>query len=91
MLDRAKSVMEVFTFGRPPMLTTRAMPAMLGPVTDGRGLNFEIVREEGVVRLYAQQAFRIPEPDGVDTFLDCARARPDESAASSFNYDQEWK
>ena len=91
LLDRARGALEVFTFGRPPMLTTRATPAMLGAVTDGRGLNFEIVREEGVVRLYAQQAYRIPEQSGVATFMDCARARPDESAASSFNYDQEWK
>jgi putative protease len=91
LMARARPALEVFIFGRPPMLTTRAVPAMMGEVTDGRGLNFEIVREEGVVRLYAQQAYRIPEPDQVDTFMDCARARPDESAASSFNYDQEWK
>jgi putative protease len=91
LMARARGVLEVFTFGRPPMLTTRAVPAMMGEVTDGRGLNFEIVREEGVVRLYAQQAYRIPEPEGVDIFMDCARARPDESAASSFNYEQDWK
>jgi U32 family peptidase len=91
MLATARGALEVFTFGRPPLLTTRATPAILGNVTDGRGLNFEIVREEGVVRLYAQQAYRIPEPDGVNLFMDCSRSRPDESAASSFNYDQEWK
>jgi putative protease len=91
LLDRARGVTEVFTFGRPPLLTTRAQPAMTGPVTDGRGLHFEIVPEDGLVRLYAEQAYRIPDPGGVSTFLDCSRARPDNNAASSFNYEQEWK
>ena len=67
------------------------MPAVMGPVTDGRGLAFEIVREEGVVRLYAEQAFRIPGPDGVSTFQDCSRARPDGGPAATFNYDQDWQ
>ncbi len=91
LLDRAKGALEVFSFGRPPLLTTRAMPAVMGPVTDGRGLNFEVVREEGVVRVYAEQAFRIPEPESVSTFMDCSRARPDGGAAATFNYEQEWK
>jgi len=43
------------------------------------------------VRLYAEQAFRIPEPADVPTFMDCSRARPDHSSASTFNYEQEWK
>jgi putative protease len=91
LLSRARGALEVFTFGRPPMLTTRAQPAVLGPVTDGRGLHFEVVKEEGVVRLYAQQAFRISEPENVATYMDCTRARPDSSSAATFNYEQEWK
>ncbi|MEI6971468.1 MAG: DUF3656 domain-containing protein [bacterium] len=92
LLSRTRSVLEVYTFGRPPLLTTRAIPAVLGTMTDGRGLKFEAVREKsGLIRLYSQQAFQIEPPADVSTFMDCTRTKPEESKTHSFNYKQEWK
>ena len=91
LLARARGALEVLTFGRPPMLTTRATPAVLGPMTDGRGLRFEVIKEEGLVRLYSQQSFQIPDPPEVSAFMDCSRAKPDGGSTATFNYDQEWK
>lgn len=92
LLARARSVIEIYTFGRPPILTTRAIPAMLGPMTDGRGLKFEVVKgEKGITRLYSHVAFEIPAPEDVSTFMDCSRAKPGDAKTSTFNYQQEWK
>jgi len=91
LMNRARAVLEVYTFGRPAILTTRAKPAVLGPMTDGRGLAFDVVEDRGLVRLYSQRAFQIPEPANVSTFMDCSRARPDSGPVASFNHAQEWK
>ena len=92
LMARARSVLEVYTFGQPPILTTRAIPAMFGAMTDGRGLRFEVVKtDDGLTRIYSQQAFQIPAPVDVSTFMDCSRARPDGGGVSTFNYEQDWK
>lgn len=92
LLARTRSVLEVYTFGRPPILTTRAVPAMFGPMKDGRGLGFEVVKDKaGLTRLYSQQAYQIQMPADVSTFLDCSRAKPGEAKTYTFNFKQDWK
>ncbi|MEI6809960.1 MAG: DUF3656 domain-containing protein, partial [bacterium] len=92
MLARARSVVELYTFGRPAILTTRAVPAMFGIMTDGRGLKFEVEKaEKGLTRIYSLQAFQIPAPADVSTFMDCSRAKPGAVSTSKFNYEQDWK
>lgn len=157
LLARARSVIELYTFGRPPILATRAVTAVRGStartanepggnagtrkpepgrpprhaeadrrrrrpggppahdrsgepagrpagapaptssvdscsITDGRGLRFEVLKTpDGLTRLYSQQAFQIPAPADVSTFMDCSRARPGDGKPATFNYAQEWK
>jgi hypothetical protein len=82
--------MELYVYGRPPLLTTRAALPAEGDVTDPRGGRFRIVREGNLTRLYPAQVFSITAPEGVSTYFDLTQARPGERDTSTFNYEREF-
>lgn len=93
-VDRLRGILgdrlELYAFGRPPLMTTRAKIPAKGDITDNRGNRFRIVPEGELTRVYSGIAFSISVPDGVSAFFDLTNARLGEKGCSSFNYDREF-
>lgn len=80
--------LELYVYGRPPLLTTRARLPVAGPVTDAQGNAFTIVPEGELTRLYSGLPFSLSAPEGVSAFFDLTHSRLGEKASSSFNYER---
>ncbi|MDT8389038.1 MAG: DUF3656 domain-containing protein [Lentisphaeria bacterium] len=82
--------LELYAFGRPPLMTTRAKLPAKGDITDNRGNRFRIVPEGELTRVYPGIAFSISVPEGVSSFFDLTNARLGEKGCSTFNYNREF-
>jgi len=81
---------EVFKYGRIPILSTRMEIPVTGRVTDGRGAEFEVLREDGLTRLYPRQALSVAVRDKTPVFIDLLHARLGEKAVTAFNQPRDW-
>ena len=82
--------LEVYTFGRPHLLTTRVDVPVRGTISDSRGGEFFVIRKDGLSRIYPKQALGLPEEDGCDCYVDLSHADWSEDGESRFNYDNDW-
>lgn len=81
---------EVFTYGRIPLFSTRMRIPAKNRISDGRGAGFVLENENGLTRVYPEKALSIPEPDNASVYIDLTHAEPGELETSSFNYDRDW-
>lgn len=82
--------LEVMTYGRLPILTTRLHIPAAGRITDGRGQGFRLEREGVLTNLYPDRVLSIePSPEGVHRFIDLSHARLGERETSDFNWSRE--
>ena len=78
---------EIYRYGRPVLLTTRAEIPAGDEITDARGNIFRIRKSRGFTRLTAQKVFSIPGISGADCSLaDLRNADWNESDTASFNF-----
>lgn len=82
--------LELYAFGRPPLMTTRSKLPAKGDITDNRGNRFRIVPEGELTRVYPGIAFSISVPEGISSFFDLTNAHLGEKGCSSFNYEREF-
>ena len=82
--------LEVYAFGRPPLMTTRAKLPAKGDITDTRGNRFRIVPEGELTRVYPGVAFSVSVPEDISAFFDLTNAHLGEKGCSSFNYEREF-
>ena len=82
--------LELYAFGRPPLMTTRSKIPAKGDITDNRGNRFRIVPEGELTRVYPGVAFSISVPEGISAFFDLTNAHLGEKGCSTFNYDREF-
>jgi putative protease len=84
--------MEVYAYGRPFILVTRAELPAEGSIVDGRGKEFEIYRSRsrGLTYLYPPERFRIEPPADVAVFKDYRNDSPKLRGESSFNFEVEF-
>ncbi len=89
LLEKSPSPMEIYIYGRPQLLITRAFIPTDNIISDSKGNKFIVIKDKrnGLVHLYAEKVLNIPEFDGVSTFLDLSNAKLDEENTSTFNYD----
>jgi hypothetical protein len=91
LIHRFSAGCELYTYGRPPLLQTRAVIPIHGQVKDRGGLAFTVRREGEVTAVYPEQVFSIDELEGVySSYLDFTNAEPGEENVSHFNYYREW-
>lgn len=88
-LQRVGEVCEVFTFGRPPILATRAKIPTHGRITDARGNAFQIEHQDGITLLYPGLPMRLPDYENHARFLDLTHARLHETETTPFNFYRE--
>jgi len=91
LIEQKPDDVEVYVYGRLPILETRAILPAEGKITDGRGAGFYIERGDVLTTLYPEKVFALPKDElpPVSTFTDLTHARPDEEATSNFNYERE--
>lgn len=81
---------EVFKYGKIPILTTRMHIPVSGKVTDKRGAKFEITKKDGLTYLYPSQVLSIKPPKDNPVFMDLSHAKLDEKAVTTFNQNRDW-
>jgi len=91
LVEQKPDDVEVYVYGRLPILETRAILPIEGKITDGRGAGFIVEKGNTLTSLYPEKVFKLPieELPPVSTFTDLTHAKPDEEAVSNFNYDRE--
>jgi len=86
LIESCGDVIEVFTYGRLPLMSTRYDVPVSGEITDGRGAGFRVVEEGGLTYVLPDKVFAVEPPSGVSTFMDLTHAEPGEPETSCFNY-----
>ncbi len=83
---------EVYRYGRPFILATRAKISAEGLINDPRGKKFllEYSPSDKVSYLYPIEILRIPEIPGTDEYWDFRKEGRGEKVFSSFNFDTEY-
>ncbi len=86
----AKSVLpvEVYRYGRPVLLATRADIPVDGMIKDQRGNEFRVKHDKDKIsRVYPKTVMSIPRIKGTVDFYDLSNARWNEPDTSPFNFD----
>lgn len=83
-------ILEIYAYGRLPILSTRGALLPSGPLRDDQGRRYTIIRENELSLLLPERPLRISPPPGVSRFLDLTHARWREPATTSFNQDRDW-
>ena len=83
---------EVYRYGRPALLTTRAQLPAEGFIEDNRANAFSIRadKRQGLFRLYAKSALSIPHVAGTSDYYDLTQARWNEPETNTFNFEGSW-
>ena len=91
--DHAGLPLEVYRYGRPALLTTRAALPVEGEIRDNRGNTFSIRPDsrQKLTRLYAKAVFSVPRIPGTGDFYDLTQARWGEKESSDFNFTKGWQ
>jgi hypothetical protein len=93
LIAKSTTPIEIYRYGRLPLMMTRAEIPVSGEVRDTRTNKF-IVRKDpftGLDYLYSDVVFSIPEIADSADFFDYANAEPDESKSSYFNFKSIWE
>lgn len=89
-VDEVDSGLEVYTYGRPTLLTTRVDVSVRGTIRDARGGEFIVDRDNGLSRIFPDKVLKLPEQSGCASFVDLSHADWSEEDESRFNYDNDW-
>ena len=73
-----QSRLELFVFGRLPLLATRALLPATGDIRDGRGIAFRVIRENGQTLVLPDVPLRLSQHADVSTYMDLTWARLEE-------------
>lgn len=90
LADRAGDRIEIFGYGRPPLLNSRVEPAVTGRINDARGNGFRIERDGELWRVFAEDVMELDVPSPVCRFIDLSHARIGESGGRNFNLDRDF-
>ncbi len=83
---------EIYRYGRVPLLVTRAAVACEGRIKDSRNNQFMVVKDRFTKMnyLYAKQAIIIPKVNNTDNFYDLTNASWGDRDVSSFNFEKDF-
>lgn len=80
---------ELFTYGRIPILATRAELPVKGEIRDARGIRFTIRKQGELTEVFPLRVMEIPEFEGISTVKDLSLVSSDDSGTSAFNYEHQ--
>jgi putative protease len=82
---------EIYRYGRPSVLSTRAEIPAEGMLKDSRGNAFKTIKDEAfeITHVYPEKVLSLPEIKGASSFFDLSHARDNERDVSLFNFDHE--
>ncbi len=93
-LKQASSVpVELYRYGRPFLLATRAQVDAEGEISDPRGRKFYVhyAKDEHLTYIFPYEVLQLPQLEGFDEFYDYRRSKSGgEHSVSSFNFDTEF-
>jgi len=87
LIEKSPLPVELYRYGRPPLLSTRAALSVEGLVADARGAKFFVERKGELSIVLSEKPMSIPELPGASSLFDYRFAGFDEKGASSFNFD----
>ncbi len=90
--DSSQLELEIYRYGRLPLLVTRAKIPIEGRVKDDMQGSFTVYRDNmlGLTYLFAKDVYSIPRLAGTYDFYDLTNARWNDNNTSEFNYRHEW-
>lgn len=88
LIRKSSLPLEIYRYGRPALLSTRAVLAADGKISDARGNVFRVFREGILTRVYAEKVLSLPEMEGAGGyFFDLTHASSGETDTARFNFD----
>ena len=88
LIEKSPLPVEIYCYGRPPLLSTRARIAAEKRMSDLRGEEFRIVRKGILTQILPGKVMEIPHVKGSAAYLyDFRHARQDEKETFRFNFD----
>ncbi|HJO92602.1 MAG TPA: DUF3656 domain-containing protein [Victivallales bacterium] len=86
-LNKTNEPVEIYQFGRPFLLITRAFINTKGKITDSKGNDFYLIKDmdHGLVYLYPGKVFKAPEFENASKFYDLQNASLEETDTAKFN------
>lgn len=86
LVAKAHVPIEIYRYGRPPVLSTRATLSVEGPISDARGNKFFVAKKGVLTVVLPDRPMSIPEIEGASSVFDYREADPDEESLSGFNF-----
>lgn len=92
LAERAEQKVEIYGYGRPFILVTRAKVAAEGGIQDQRGKKFkvEFSQIDRLTYLYPFEVLSLPKMEGYAVFRDYRQTGESEKELSSFNFETEF-
>lgn len=88
LIRHASLPMEVYRYGRPPLLSTRAKIPAKDFISDLRGKKFHIHEHGGLTQLTSNEVMSIPKVPGANAYcMDYRYANPNEAETGDFNFE----
>lgn len=89
LLKHSPLPVEVYRYGRPPLLATRATVSVEGDIKDIRENRFIVKKDKraGITYVYPRPVMSIPRVPGAADFYDLTNAYWNEEENSAFNFD----
>ena len=90
--DKSPLPVELYRYGRPALLVTRAKIPATGEIRDNRTNEFSIRydRRDGMTRLYPVKIHSVPRLAGVYDFYDLTNAHWNAKETGTFNFESAW-
>ena len=84
--------LEMYRYGRPFLLATRARVAAEGEISDPRGRKFYVhyAKDEHLTYIFPYEVLQLPQIEGFDEFYDYRHSSKGERRVSSFNFETEF-
>ena len=93
LIAKSATPVEIYRYGRLPLMMTRAEIPVTGEIRDTRTNKFIVKKDPftGLDYLYSDVVFSVPELANSADFFDYANAEPDEPKSSYFNFKSVWE
>ena len=90
--DKSLLPVELYRYGRPVLLVSRARIPAEGDLSDARGNAFVVRfdKRSGLTRVYPQKIHSVPRLAGVFDYYDLQNAHWNSQETATFNYDGNW-
>ena len=88
LLDKRRNNIEVYVYGRIPLMYTRFGIPIEGSIKDGRGAGFTVIKNDDMAYVLPEKVFSMDPPDAISTYYDLTYAELNDPAKSSFNLER---